>query len=207
MNSYTHSHRDWSSHRSLIERDALEHLLDRHALQGRELANTLLAADAARDPRLAAERGRIAARRARLERVAGRVTLVGAMAVVLMVAMLSLALELPGVDQVARILAAGVVLVLFGLLTRPVRGLVGLLLPMHLAMSLALLGEGGWLEQQAAAQWDVALLLLGAVAAVACLLRDRQARALDLDEAQLVLDARGRGASLADLRRKAAAAI
>ena len=208
MNSLATPHqasaRNWASHRTATDRDALGHLLDRHALQSRQLADAFFASPAARDPRLAGDRTRINLARARMERSSNAVALLGAVA---LVAMLSLLLHMPVVEQLARILAAGVVLTLFGLLTRPVRGLLGLVLPLHLAMCLALLGQGGWLEVDGAAGWDFALLALGAGAAAAVWLRDRKARALDLDEAELVMKAKGHEARLETVRRWADAAI
>lgn len=199
---------DWaSSNRTTVDRDALEHLLDRHALQSRQLADSFFASAAARDPRLADDRTRIAIARARLERRSSLTAVIGVGTVVSMVAMLSLSLDMPVADQLPRILAAGVVLMLFGMLTRPTRGLLGLVLPLHLAVCLALLGQGGWLAADGAAGWDYALLLLGAIAGGACWLRDRAARALDLDEAELMLKAKGRPAHLDTMRRWVDAAI
>lgn len=205
MNNLVSPRQGWASNRTAVDRDALEHLLDRHTLQGRQLADGLFAS--ARDPRLADERARIAVVRNRLERRSGLTALAGAFTLLAMVAALSLVLQVPVADQLARILAAGLVLSMFGLLARPTRGLLGLLLPLHLIMGLALLGEGGWLAAQGARDWDIALLLLGVVAGLAAWYRERAARVLDLDEAELVLEASGRPARLEAARRKAAAAI
>lgn len=207
MDSLVSPRSQWASHRTAVDRDALAHLLDRHAVQGRQLADHLFASAAAGDPQLAAERARIAAGRAALERRSAMMTMAGVAVLVVMVAMLSLVLEMPVVVQIARIMAAGVVLMLFALLTRPTRGLLGLLLPVHLAMCLALLGEGGWLAAEGAASWDFTLLLVGVAAGFAAWLRDGKAHALDLDEAELVLKAQGRGARLETVRRWADAAI
>ena len=207
MSSVISSRQDWASHRTAVDRDALEHLLDRHALQGRPLADSSVASAAARDPHFAADRARIALARAGLERRANLAALSGIAIVVAMVVTLSLVMHMPVVDQVARILAAGVVLTLFGLLTRPTRGLLGLLLPLHLAICLSLLGEAGWLATEGAGGWDFTLLVLGVAAGCACWVRERSARALEVDEAELVLKASGRPARLEALRRWMDAAI
>ncbi len=207
MNSLATTHRNPVSNRSSVNRDALAHLLDRHALQSRQLADNFFATAAARDPQVAAERTRIGLARAQLAQRSGSGAVAGVGIIVCMVATLSLVLQMPVVDQLARILAAGVVLTLFALLTRPTRGLLTLLVPLHLAMCLALLGKGGWMAADGAASWDSALLVLGLAGAFACWTRDRAARALDLDEAELVLMASGRPARLEEARRWAAAAI
>lgn len=207
MNSLVSTRQGWASHRTAVDRNALEHLLDRHALQSRRLADTLFISAAARDPRLADDRARIAVARARLESSSNMGAIAGASVVISMVAMLSLGLQMPVVDQLARILAAGVVLTIFGLFVRPARGLLGLLLPLHFAMCLALLGDGGWLATEGAAGWDFVLLLLGMGGGLAVWLRDRAARALDLNEAELVLKASGRPARLEAALRRADAAI
>lgn len=207
MNSLVPPRNDWAAHRTAMDRDALEHLLDRHAMQGRKLADSFFASAAARDPRLAGERARIAIGRARLERQASLGAIAGVVTLVSMVATLSLALHMPVADQLVRILAAGVVLIIFALLTRPARGVLGLVLPLHLAVCLALLGPSGWLAVDGAAGWDYALLVVGILAAFAAWMRDRAARSLDLDEAGLVLKATGRPEHLESMRRLAAAAI
>lgn len=207
MNSPATPRNDWAPNRTTMDRDALEHLLDRHATQGRKLADSFFASAAARDPRLADQRARIAIGRARLERQANLGAIAGVVTVVSMVATLSLVLHMPVADQLVRILAAGVVLMLFALLTRPVRGVLGLVLPLHLAICLALLGPSGWLAVDGAAGWDYALLGVGVLAAVASWMRDRAARSLDLDEAEMVLKATGRPEHLESMRRRAAAAI
>jgi hypothetical protein len=207
MNSLATTHRNPASHRTAVDRDALAHLLDRHALQSRQLADNLFATAAARDPQVAAERTRIGIARARMERRSNIGAVAGVGLTVAMVATLSLVMQMPVVDQLARILAAGVVLTLFALLTRPTRGFLGLLMPLHLAMCLALLGKGGWMAADGAGSWDFALLVLGMAAGFASWFRDRAARALDLDEAELVLKAKGRGERLDSVRRWADAAI
>lgn len=207
MNNPAYWPPDGAAHRTALDRGALEYLVDRNGLQARDTADRLLAAAASQDRGLSAERARIACARARLEQQSDSVAIFGVVAVVLLVAGLSLVLDMPVADQQLRVLGAGVVVVLFGLLTRQARGQINLVLPLHVAVCVALLSEGGWHASHSAAGWDLALLLLGASAGLASALRDARARAHDIDEADLVLKARGRPASIESTRRWNDAAI
>lgn len=201
MNNRSYSAHSSALDRTAVDRGALDYLVNRNQQQSNCNADPALARLIAQDSRLADERARIASARIRLEQHSGAMAIAGVILVVLLVASLSLVMEMPVAEQPIRILAAGVAIVLFGLLIRPARGELNLLLPLHVAVCVSLLSEGGWHANHSPVGWDMTLLLLGIAAAVAGTLRDMRMRSLDIDEADLVLKARGRLASIELTRR------